>query len=269
VANGCWRFAPALAFCAAVGGAGADPRLVQSPSSHEAATGDPDTAGPPRSQIVPTPATTPPRLKVDIERYIAEAIARDPSLALPHFKEDVEVRDVHQDALDAHLRGVDLECGASGSGPPTASDMNPYRGATIPVHADFLAPTKLLVKQLDKLFGSKKPRYFLYAVHRAGVGGAPATPTPTSTAGSPSPPPPAPSPSSATEYVLRDAPISEDARSSVPGTRWELIASFRDRDSALAALDRLRGGFATLQRAHEDGRLPPWVSTTCRPPRLK
>ena len=239
MANRCWRFVLALWSCAPAGW------FVQTAAAQESPS---------------TTASPPPRLKIDIERHVTEAIARDPSLALPHFKEDVEVRDVYQEALAARLRGIDLECGASEKGPPTRYEMNPYRGATIPVHADFLAPAKLIAKELDKLLGSKKPRYFLYAVHR------PVVLADSSTA---SPAGPTPPPSVAAEYVLRDTPISENARSSVPGTRWELVASFRDRDSALATIDRLRGGFAALRRAREDGRLPPWVSTTCRPPRLK
>ncbi len=269
VANGYSRVASALVFCAAVGSAGAEPLVVQSPPPGGSAGGDPEAAGPPRSQVVPMPAATAPRLEVDIERNVAEALARDASLALPRFKEDVEVREGYREALDARLRGVDLACGASEQGPPTPNEMNPYRGATIPVHADFLAPAKLIVRGLDRLFGSKTPHYFLYAVYGSAARDASAKAGASAPTGSESLPGPTPPPSSSTgEYVLRDAPISENARASVPGSSWDLVASFRDRDSALAALDRLRAGFATVQRAHDDDRLPPWVSTTCRPPRI-
>ncbi len=270
MANGCWRLALALLSCAAVavGRAGADPPTAPLPSTGDTAKPGPEAAVPPRPQVLPArPPEPPPRSRIDIERAIADAIARNPTLALPHFQEEVEVRDVHQEALEAHLRGVDLECGASESGPPTASEMNPYRGASIPPHADFLAAGREIAKGLRKLFGSKKPRYFLYAVRRAVAAPQPSTAGPAAPSGvAPAAPTPA---GESVAYVVRENPIAENARSSVPGTRWELVASFRDRETAVAALDRLQRGFTALQRAHEDGRLPPWVSTTCRPPRIR
>jgi hypothetical protein len=260
-------FALALWFCGPAGSFVETAVAQESPSTTDTpkqdATPEAGTAAS-KEPAAPRPA----RLTIDIERHIAEAMARDPSLALPRFKEDIEVRDAYQDALDALVRGVDLECGPSGQGPPTRYEMNPYRGATIPVHADFLAPAKLIVKGLDHLFGSKAPHYFLYAVHRSSVADAPGTDDASPMTSAPSSSGPRPSAPSAPEYIVREAPISENARSSIAGVSWELVASFRDRDSALAALRRLRGG-STLQRAHEDGRLPPWVSTTCRPPRIR
>ncbi len=246
MAYGCWRFAMALAVSAS--GGGGQPAVQESPT---------EQADPEQPRIAPQP-----RLKLDIERAITEAMARDPSLGLPRFEERVEVRDVYQESLEALLRGVDVKCGASQTGPPTTGEMNPYRGATIPPHADFLGAGKAIAKGVRKLLGSKKPRYFLYAVHRPASGS-------TRTASTSAPVSGAVESGDTVSYLLRESPISKNARASVPGTRWELIAGFRERDDALVALDRLRRGFATLQRAREDGRLPPWVSTTCRPPRIE
>jgi hypothetical protein len=125
--------------------------------------------------------------------------------------------------------------------------MNPYRGATIPLHVDFLGPAKLLRRKL-KARSSKEPRYFLYAVRRKVEPGA------------------RPGGGESVAYVVRDGALPEDVRSSVPGTAWELIAGFVDRAEATEAFLRLQRGFGSPTRARLDDPLPPWVAATCRPP---
>ncbi len=215
----------------------------------------PPPAPPPPPGTAPAPAR--PRLKLDIGKAIAEVMERARQEGLPRFEESMEVRDRAQDAVEDRLRGVDLECGAPETGPPTGSEMNPYRSAAIPPHADFLAAGKALFKATKKALSSATvPRYFLYAVHRRPAPEAASTAEAAPVA-------------ETVSYVLREGPVAEGARASVSGTSWELIASFGDRGEAAAALKRLENGFASPQREHEDGRLPPWVATTCRPPRLK
>ena len=195
----------------------------------------------PASESPLAPSAAP--LTLDIQSHVDEIVARELAKGLPRFEEAIEVRDRLQEAIEGHLRGVDLECGASESGPPTADETRRYRSTSIPPHADFLALGKVLYKGVQRLIGPRKPRFFLYAVRRGRA--------------------------ERVGYVLRDGPVSDSTRAAVPGASWELVASFRDRAEASAALRRLERGFATPQRAHEDGRLPPWVASTCRPPRWK
>ena len=265
MANKSWRFALALWFGAS-GSWLVEPAAAQE-STSTAETKKQDAAhaagAPAPAQPTPTP---PPRLRIDLERYIAEAIARDPNLALPRFKEDVEVRDVYQEALGARLQGVDVECGIPDSGPPSSNELNPYRGATKPPSADFTGLARLIGNGLKNR--GAKPRYFLYAVSRepttvAASTASAVTPPGATAAGPAASAPPAAQAASVT-YVLRDSPVPENARSSVPGTSWTLVASFRDRQPALATMDRLRRA-STPETS--DVRLPVW--TTCRPPRGK
>jgi hypothetical protein len=182
----------------------------------------------------PTPAAP---LKFDMNRAIAEMVAR--MLAIPRFEETIEVRDRPQEALEAHMRAANLECGATESGPPSNDEMNRFREARMPPSADFRAAARLLHRKVKGLFSPKKPRYFVYSVQR------PATPE-------------------RVVYVVRDGPVSEDARSSVPGTAWELVASFVDRRSAADAVNRLQRGSVATQNAPQTL----WA-TGCRPARAR
>jgi hypothetical protein len=185
-------------------------------------------------------------LKVDLQRAIDEVMARHAREDLPRFEEKVEVRDRVQEAIDSRLVGIEQECDEAESGPPNHAELNRYRTYPVPVHWDYLAVAKFLVKTVKKRFGSKEPRYFIYAVRRPAAVGQP---------------------SGVPELMLREGAISEAARSAVPGTSWELRASFRERDEALRGLTRLRQGYTSPQRAFDDERQPPWASTNCRPRR--
>jgi hypothetical protein len=188
----------------------------------------------------PTPATpspAPARLRLDIDRHIDDVLARKETQRLPRFEEKIEVVDRSQSALDDLLRGLDLSCGPSATGPPPTSELNAHRGATIPVHADFLAAAKLLLKGLQRL-NHPKPRWFLYSAKQGEL----------------------------VRFILREGEVSEAVKRGTPGTTWEELARFHDRGSAADALRRLERGFATPERQANGDRLPPWVATTCRPP---
>ncbi len=184
---------------------------------------------------VPTP--TPAPLRIDMDRHISDLLARHGSGGLPRFEERIDVVERMQPALDALLRGVDRDCGPTSGGPPPASELNAYRGATIPPHADFLALGKLLAKGISRL-RHPKPRWFVYRVRRGGV----------------------------VRTVLREGEANEATRLGAAGVAWEEVARFHDLGRAVGALRRLERGFATAERRTSGDRLPPWVATTCRPP---
>ena len=183
----------------------------------------------------PAPPSAPP-LTIDMDRAISELVAR--MLAVPRFEEYVEVHDRYQEALDAYLSAVDLTCGATSSGPPPQDEMNRFRGAQIPPTADLLAAGKLVAKKVKGLFKKKRPRFFLYSVRRKD---APAR----------------------VVYVVRDGRISEGARASIPGTAWELVDSFSDREKAAEALTRLQRGFASTSAEGHDVPRTLWAATGC------
>jgi hypothetical protein len=190
---------------------------------------------PPIATGTPAPAPTP--LRLDIDRHVSELLSRHGTTGMPRFEETIEVVERTQSALDDLLRGLDLACGSTSGGPPPVSDLNAYRGATIPVHADFLAVGKLLWKGLSRL-GHPKPRWVLYRVRRE----------------------------DAQHLVLREGEVSTAERYAAAGTTWEELARFHDQDGAADALRRLERGFATAERRTNADPLPPWVATTCPPP---
>ena len=172
-------------------------------------------------------------LKVDIGKAIAEVAAR--MLATPRFEEHVEVRDRYQEALNSYLRAADLGCGATAAGPPPYDEMNRFRETRIPPHADLLAGAKWLVGKLKRQGTIKGGRYYLYSVTAKSAPGR-------------------------VVHVVRDGPISEDSRSSVPGTSWELVGRYVDQSKASEAVARLpRGGSAD---GSEESRVL-WAATAC------
>jgi hypothetical protein len=178
-----------------------------------------------------TPAKADPSdkpLSLDLDTVTSAVLAR--MLAIPRFEEEVEVRDRYQEALDAHLRAAELECGATSSGPPRDDEMNRFSANPKPPSADFVAAGKLL-------FSRKKPRFFLYSVRREAV-------------------------PERVVYVVRDGPVSEDARSSIPGTAWALVEKFADRGKAADALSRLERGFVTTDETPDTPRTL-WAATGC------
>jgi hypothetical protein len=196
-----------------------------------------ETPGPQAGPEKPTAATLQP-LTINMDKAVSEVVAR--MLAIPRFEEHIEVRDQYQEALEAHLRAADLVCGATASGPPPQDEMNRFRGAQIPPHADLLAAGRLIAKKVKGLFskGGKKPRFFLYAVRRKDE------------------------PTRAV-YVVRDGPISEAMRASIPGTAWELVDRFAERDKAAEALTRLQRGVAFDSSKRDDAPRTLWAATGC------
>lgn len=174
--------------------------------------GEAQKATPPPVSVAGAPSGM-PHLNADVGKAIAEIVAR--MLATPRFEEHVEVRDRYQEALNSYLHASDLGCGATSSGPPPYDEMNRFREARIPPHADLLAGGKWLLDKLKRHGASKGGRYHLYSV------GAKADP-------------------GRVVYVVRDGAISEDSRSSVPGTSWELVGRYADQGKASEAVARLQ-----------------------------
>jgi hypothetical protein len=203
---------------------------AQTPAPAPAAKSDglaresrPEAAGP----------TAAPTGRIEIGHAVAEAVAK--MLATPRFEEQIEVRDRYQEALDAMLRSANLECGATSSGPPTPDEMSRFDGREIPPTADLLAGLKWLHGKLTKRESPARPRYFLYSVH---LRSTPAR----------------------SVYVVRDGVLPDDARASVPGAEWVLVASYADRDAATKDLARLQRGAAAPDRP-----APPalWAASVC------
>jgi hypothetical protein len=199
---------------------------------------------PPAAQESPTPtppaaSPAPGRLRLDIERHIDAVLARQETSGLPRFEDRVEVVDRTQAALDEMLRGLDLACGSTSAGPPPTSELNRYRAAPIPVSADLLGLAKLIVKGVKRLKQRNEPaRFILYAVRRG----------------------------EAFRLVLREGAIPDAVRLAVPGTTWEELARFKDREQAAEAMRRLERGYATLARRTSGDPAPAWAPIRCQPP---
>ncbi len=182
--------------------------------------------------VPPVESGTP--LKIDIGKAIAEVVAK--MLATPRFEEHVEIHDRYQAALNAYLGAADLSCGPSESGPPPYDEMNRFRGTRTPPSADLLAGAKWLYRKLKGQGERKDRRYYVYSV---GLRAAP----------------------DRVVYVVRDGPISEDSRSSVPGTTWELVGRFADQGKAAEAVSRLQRGMDTAEGAERSPVL--WAASRC------
>jgi hypothetical protein len=55
-------------------------------------------------------------------------------------------------------------------------------------------------------------------------------------------------------------------RLAVPGTTWEELARFKDREQAAEAMRRLERGYATLARRTSGDPAPAWAPIRCQPP---
>jgi hypothetical protein len=174
-------------------------------------------------------------MTIDLDTAFSRVLARMPWT--PRFEEEVEVRDRYQEALDAHLRAAELKCGATSSGPPGPDEMNRHSANPKPPSADLLAAGELTFRKLKGFLTRKQPRFFLSAVHREDA-------------------------PERVVYVVRDGPISENARSSIPGTAWELVARFVDREEAANALRRREAGRAATEGS-QDGPRTLWAATSC------
>lgn len=194
-------------------------------------TPSPDPAVPkPSPSPEPTPA--PRRLRLDIERYVQRALESEGGP--PRFATSVEVdAESPQAAFERHLQGLDLECGPTGGGAPTEAETRAVRPHLSP-SADFLALGKWIKGKVQK--GKGPDRYFLYRVRTAkGV-----------------------------SYSLRAEPVP-DALLGVPGTTFELVATFPDQGSATRAWQRLEQGFASPTPTGSGAPPPSWTTSPCRP----
>jgi hypothetical protein len=169
---------------------------------------------------------------IDADTAISKVLER--MLAVPRFEEEVEVRDRYQEALDAYLTAAALECEAQTSeGPPSPAELDRHGANPKPPSVDLVAAGKLL---WEKGKEEGKPRFYLYAVRREDA-------------------------AERVVYVVRDGEITEDARSSIPGTRWELVKRYSNRDEAAEALKRRERGFDPTESSKGTRTL--WAAAGC------
>jgi len=128
--------------------------------------------------------------------------SRGPAEGWPPALRDVDrgPRQAPQVMFERFFHGLDLECGPASSAPPTDVEMRTVRHLPTP-YWDLAALVGALAKRLKE----KGPdRYFLYRVRRAG----------------------------GVSYWLREDRISDATLFNIPGTTFELAATFPDLDSA-------------------------------------
>ncbi|HET7293065.1 MAG TPA: hypothetical protein VFM88_11610 [Vicinamibacteria bacterium] len=158
----------------------------------------------PTPSPTPAPSASPPaRLRLDLERH-AERVLDEKGL--PRFETTVEVEAATpQSLLDRYFEGS--PCGAAGGVPPATQAGRPATSPSV----DFLGAAKALGKKLQ----SKGPdRYFIYRIREG----------------------------ERVRHSLREGPVPREWLAGVNGALYELIAAYRDRDDAAAALRRLERG---------------------------
>ncbi|MFN8091971.1 MAG: hypothetical protein U0599_07095 [Vicinamibacteria bacterium] len=64
-------------------------------------------------------------------------------------------------------------------------------------------------------------------------------------------------------YVVREGPVSENDRASVPGTEWELLTSFVDAAQAAETLARLQRGISPPSRPEASRGAGLWAVPRC------
>jgi len=197
-----------------------------------AGAGPQSATQPPAADRAPAPqGERPERLKLDIDRHVQRLLAGRPEL--PRFETAVEVQGkAPQLMLERFFGGFDLECGPSAGGAPSEGEMRAYRPHPAP-YLDFAALSAALARK----FGPKgTPRYFLYRVQRP----------------------------DGASYSLREDRIPESWFLNLPGTSFELLESFDNREDAVVAWRRVHRGERQL-RPSSALPLQPWVTATCRP----
>ena len=206
-----------------------------------AAAPAPTPASTPTPTATPTPAPTPRpsrRLKLDLERHLDEIVRRRDRSDVPRFEDRIEVEDRTQEALDEMLRGLDLACAPSEGGPPPTSELNDFRGATIPVYWDYLAAAKAIFKALRKVNPWKGPAdWYLYGVSQ----------------------------SDSLRFLVRKGELPVQLRLAQPGIAWEEIARFDKSGEATAAMRRLERGFDTVRRTKPGDPPHPSMRIQCLP----
>jgi hypothetical protein len=182
--------------CLGVSWSLASPALAASPSP-----------APPPAATTPTATPTPvARLHLDVDEVVREHLEHD---QLPRFEIEV-LGHTPQAMFEMHLRGFNKECGATGGGAPTTTDMRGIRPQSPPV----------IGVDLVKLLGEFKKlgpdRYFLYrATSPGGV-----------------------------SYLVREGRMPP-AQLVQNGVVLEVVGAFHDAATATRAWRRLERGYRT------------------------
>ena len=222
--------------------AGALVVMVATPGAAPAQEASPKADATPAPSPAPTPKPAPTRLRLDVDRHVDDVLRRKQESGLPRFEDRIEVTDRAQAALEALLRGAELACSPSSSGPPPTSELNRYKTVPVPPYADFIAGAKAILKSLKRVNPWKgEPRFVLYGVRQG----------------------------DSVRLVLREGELPISVRLSVPGATWEELARFHDRGEATTALRRLERGFETMARQTPGEPPHPYVSIKCLPPTLR
>ena len=166
----------------------------------------------PAATPIPTPAapdprpTPAPRLHVDVDEAVRRRLESE---ALPRFELEV-VGHTPQEMFEQHLRGFNGECGATGGGAPTTTDMRGIRPQPAP------ALGVDLIKLLSDLKKIGPDLYFLYKA--SGPNGV--------------------------SYIVREGRMPA-AQLIQNGVVLEMIRGFHDQATATRAWRRLSRGYKT------------------------
>jgi len=182
----------------------------------------------------PRPVPADPRwIRLDVDKHVERLLADPQKGGLPRFETSIEVLGKPPQVMfERFFHGLDLECGPASSAPPTDVEMRTVRHLPTP-YWDLAALVGALAKRLKE----KGPdRYFLYRVRRAG----------------------------GVSYWLREDRISDATLFNIPGTTFELAATFPDLDSATKGWRRMERGFETPRPTVSASPPPPWATIPCR-----
>ncbi len=193
----------------------------------------------PSPSVAENGAESPKRLVLDIDKRVERILAAHGE-DRPHFETSVEVwGKPPQVMLERFFGGTDLECGPTPGGAPTEAETREYRHHPEP-YLDFAALIGALAKKIDSKRSKADPAsYFLYRVHAG----------------------------NRVTYSLREDKIPDAWLFDLPGTTFELLATFSDPGQATAALRRAERGYAQIDPKAAPSPLPPWATANCRPRR--
>lgn len=183
----------------------------------------------------PTPIPASPRLRLEIDRLVKERLEKE---ELPRFETQVEVVGKSpQVMLERFLRGIEYDCRPAGAPPgggaPTHIEMRAARWHPSP-SADFQAALIKLIGHALKGKSRGEDRYFLYRVSAKGD----------------------------VSYLLREGRLPEAVTYATPGTTYELIKAYADKESGATGWRRMERGFASPEGSNAP---PPadWQTSTC------